>query len=256
MQAALACRWLYDVLGPDDEENCQNNLDQELIWMLLSNNNLVGATCVGLASRKQSIDQLRFDIVIIDEAGRSTVPELMIPMLRGKKVVLIGDHFQLPPSVAPLLQTDDAAEKMPFLQECFLETSFFEMLYTRLPESSTCFLSEQFRMPKPIGDLVARLFYSPSGERLLHNGHIKDTSGFIYPDSLIWRDIRGKEEQEGTSKKNYQEAKAIKTFLVNLAMQKSTEHKNVAVITPYGAQKSYCVHYSDRCVRKATVSIS
>lgn len=236
-QAALACRWLYDVLGPDDEEDDQNNLDQELIWMLLSNNNLVGATCVGLASRKLSIDQLRFDIVIIDEAGRSTVPELMIPMLRGKKVVLIGDHFQLPPSVAPLLQTDDAAEKMPFLQKCFLETSFFETLYTRLPESSTCFLSEQFRMPKPIGDLVARLFYSPGGERLLYNGHIKDTSGFIYPESLIWRDIRGKEEQEGTSKKNYQEAKAIKTFLVNLAMHKSTEHKNVAVITPYGAQK-------------------
>lgn len=236
MQANLAYRWLYDVLGPDEEDS-QSNPDQELIWMLLSNNNLVGATCVGLASRKQSIDQLRFDIVIIDEAGRSTVPELMIPMLRGKKVVLIGDHFQLPPSVAPLLQTDDAAEKMPFLQQCFLETSFFETLYTLLPESSTCFLSEQFRMPKPIGDLVARLFYSPDGKRLLHNGHIKDTSGFIHPEPLMWRDIRGQEEQEGTSKKNYQEAKAIKTFLVNLGLQNSTEHKNIAVITPYGAQK-------------------
>ncbi len=83
------------MLCPASEEG-QNGVDQELVWMLLSNNNLVGATCVGLASRKQSIDQLRFDVVIIDEAGRSTVPELMIPMLRAKKVVLIGDHFQLP----------------------------------------------------------------------------------------------------------------------------------------------------------------
>lgn len=235
-QAELAEFWIRDVLGPVSEEG-QNNVDQELIWMLLSNNNLVGATCVGLASRKQSIDQLRFDVVIIDEAGRSTVPELMIPMLRAKKVVLIGDHFQLPPSVAPLLQTDDAAEEMPFLQECFLETSFFETLYHALPESSKSFLSEQFRMPVPIGDLVAHLFYSPEGKRLLHNGQIKDTSGFIHPVSLMWKDIRGKEEPEGTSKKNYPEAASITNYLRDLAKQKRVGCKNIAVITPYGAQK-------------------
>lgn len=235
-QIALAERWIEDVLCPASEEG-QNGVDQELVWMLLSNNNLVGATCVGLASRKQSIDQLRFDVVIIDEAGRSTVPELMIPMLRAKKVVLIGDHFQLPPSVAPLLQTDDAAEEMPFLQECFLETSFFETLYGALPESSRNFLSEQFRMPVQIGNLVAHLFYSPEGKRLLHNGQIKDTSGFIYPVSLIWKDIRGIEESEGTSKRNYSEAASITHFLHNLANQEGIGCKDVAVITPYGAQK-------------------
>lgn len=236
VQAELAERWIRDVLGPSSEEG-QNIVDQELIWMLLSNNNLVGATCVGLASRKQSIDQLRFDMVIIDEAGRSTVPELMIPMLRAKKVVLIGDHFQLPPSVAPLLQTDDAVEEMPFLQECFLETSFFEMLYRALPESSKSFLSEQFRMPAPIGDLVAHLFYSPEGKRLLHNGQNKNTSGFIHPISLMWKDIRGKEERDSTSKKNYLEAVSITEFLRNLSRQDRVGYKDVAVITPYGAQK-------------------
>jgi hypothetical protein len=43
-------------------------------------------------------------------------------------VVLIGDHFQLPPSIAPLLQTDEANEELPFLEACFVETSFLKPL--------------------------------------------------------------------------------------------------------------------------------
>ncbi|MEQ9904946.1 DEAD/DEAH box helicase [Pectobacterium aroidearum] len=235
-EAALASQWLYDVLGPEQSEG-NTKYDQELVWMLLSSNNLVGATCVGLASRKQSIDQLRFDVVIIDEAGRSTVPELLIPILRAKKVVLIGDHFQLPPSIAPLLQTDEANEELPFLEACFLETSFFETLYNELPQESKCFLSEQFRMPGPIGDLVATLFYSPDGKRMLYNGRDIEPTHFIHPVPLMWKDIQGHEAQEGTSKKNVQEAKSIVTFLVNLAGQMHGGSKEVAVITPYGAQK-------------------
>ena len=235
-EAALASQWLYDVLGPEQSEG-NTKYDQELVWMLLSSNNLVGATCVGLASRKQSIDQLRFDVVIIDEAGRSTVPELLIPILRAKKVVLIGDHFQLPPSIAPLLQTDEANEELPFLEACFMETSFFETLYNELPPESKCFLSEQFRMPGPIGDLVATLFYSPDGKRMLYNGRHIEPTHFIHPVSLIWKDIQGHEVQEGTSKKNIHEAESIVTFLVNLARKIHNGSKDVAVITPYGAQK-------------------
>lgn len=235
-EAALATQWLYDVLGPEQRER-NTKYDQELVWMLLSSNNLVGATCVGLASRKQSIDQLRFDVVIIDEAGRSTVPELLIPILRAKKVVLIGDHFQLPPSIAPLLQTDEANDELPFLEDCFLKTSFFETLYNELPLESKCFLSEQFRMPEAIGDLVAILFYSPDGKRMLYNGRSIEPTHFIHPVSLMWKDIQGQEAQEGTSKKNIQEAKSIVNFLVNLAGKMYSNSKEVAVITPYGAQK-------------------
>jgi superfamily I DNA and/or RNA helicase len=48
--------------------------------------------------------------------------------IKGQKVVLIGDHFQLPPSIAPLLQTDEANEELPFLEACFVETSFLKPL--------------------------------------------------------------------------------------------------------------------------------
>ena len=93
----------------------------------------MGATCVGLASNKGGIDQLQFDIAIIDEAGRSTVPEILIPILRSSKVILVGDHHQLPPSISPLLREDEASQELNFLRDNFLNESFFELMFERLP---------------------------------------------------------------------------------------------------------------------------
>ncbi|PUD19661.1 hypothetical protein C2S45_02290 [Helicobacter pylori] len=42
---------------------------------------------------------MEFDVTIIDETGRTTAPEILIPALRTKKLILIGDHNQLPPSI-------------------------------------------------------------------------------------------------------------------------------------------------------------
>ena len=33
-----------------------------------------------------------FDVVIIDESSKASVPELVLPLTLGKKLVLIGDH--------------------------------------------------------------------------------------------------------------------------------------------------------------------
>ena len=40
-----------------------------------------------------------FDLVIMDEASKATPPELVLPLTLGKKVVIIGDHKQLPPMI-------------------------------------------------------------------------------------------------------------------------------------------------------------
>jgi superfamily I DNA and/or RNA helicase len=39
-----------------------------------------------------------FDIVIIDEISKATPPEILLPILLGKKAILVGDHRQLPPT--------------------------------------------------------------------------------------------------------------------------------------------------------------
>ena len=50
---------------------------------------VVGSTCVGLG-RVGNLRDVRFDLCIIDEASRATAPELLIPMARAERFVLVG----------------------------------------------------------------------------------------------------------------------------------------------------------------------
>ena len=43
--------------------------------------------------------KVEFDVVIMDEASKATPPELISPLVFGKKVIIIGDHKQLPPMI-------------------------------------------------------------------------------------------------------------------------------------------------------------
>lgn len=243
-EAALCHMWLSSI-----KQASQSRANQDEFFItLLADRNLVGATCVGLATNKGGIDQLQFDVAIIDEAGRATIPEILIPILRSNKVILVGDHYQLPPSIAPLLREDEAAEELGFLRENFLDNSFFELMFERLPPQCRETLSLQYRMAPAIGDLVAKLFYMPEDMRVLHNG--RDDSYFeeryVLEKTIYWVDVKGRQAQPNGSKsqENREEAKEITQFLANLA--ETMKHPiSVAVITPYGAQKE-CIRTSLR----------
>ncbi|GAL02471.1 regulator of nonsense transcripts 1 homolog [Photobacterium aphoticum] len=58
---------------------------------------LVTGTCVGIGQRHLGIADNQYDWVIIDEAARSIASELAIAMQSGKRILLVGDHQQLPP---------------------------------------------------------------------------------------------------------------------------------------------------------------
>lgn len=238
-QQQVAYEW-GALLRQMKEQLGNRQISDEFFTTMLADKNVIGATCVGLAGRKAGIDHLSFDVAIVDEAGRATVPELLIPLLRSKKAILIGDHHQLPPSIAPVLRDDAAKEEMAFLKETFLERSFFEHLFDELPNTCTASLKEQFRMSPPIGDMVADLFYTKNGERQLFNGAGDDfdSSQFAISDCLIWRDVAGKQHRpkNSTSIENSAEAVAIGRFLFTLSEKQKTSI-DVAVITPYGAQK-------------------
>ena len=59
--------------------------------------NVVGVSCTENSRTLTEKGFKYFDVVIIDEVSKATPPELLIPMLKGRKVVLVGDHRQLPP---------------------------------------------------------------------------------------------------------------------------------------------------------------
>ena len=246
--APLLEEWLSSIRDVD------GRFDPELTELIIGEYKLAGATCVGLASQRHGLHRLQFDLAIIDEAGRSTVPELLIPLLRARKVILIGDHYQLPPSIAASLREEDSAQALPFLEETFLKESFFELMYRGLPANCRGRLDHQYRMVEPIGDLVADLFYQEQGERGLFNGEVHDRRAFLDPSApLRWHDVRGEQLDEGTSKSNLAEAEAMMDYLDAAAqsLSKRKLHKEVAIITPYGAQKRLVRRLLDRVATKA-----
>ena len=208
--------------------------DMELLYCLSRSCQIVAGTCVGLAGRISALENCRFDLVIIDEAGRATPPELLIPIKFAEHVVLFGDHYQLPPCVDPLLREEEAKETLPFLHDAFLDESFFGSLFEALPDNARFRLSEQYRMDNDIGDLVADLFYTEHGQRMLHNGApAGKAAGHIY-----WRDVDGSHEQIGTSLCNGQEISVVIKILAFFdEMCGKGKISTVAVITPYREQK-------------------
>jgi hypothetical protein len=110
---------------------------------------------------------LVYDVVIIDEAARTSPRDLLIPMVQGKRIILVGDHRQLPhilnEEIARQLETDKDGKHD---NAKFLKNSMFEYLKTRLEKlqeqdgiQRTITLDTQFRMHPKLGAFVSRHFY-------------------------------------------------------------------------------------------------
>ena len=212
-------KFWYELIKNKEFKKCDESIKEYFI----KNHNIIGATCVGLANERMGLEFSEFDLVIIDEAGRATLGELLIPILKAKKVILIGDHKQLPPNAdRKLIEKMEKDEGFTKEDLEILEKSYFEELYENLDPSSKAMLEEQFRMPNKIGTLISDLFY----EGKLRNGRNYEIKG-----ALNWIDVRGYEQKEGTSKFNIEEAKVI------AKMVRKFENKSIAIITPYSAQK-------------------
>ena len=210
---------------------------------LLSCFRIIGATCVGLENRHYGLSNVEFDLVIIDEAGKALAGELLIPINRAQKVVIIGDHKQLPPVIDPALYKDGAVEYDDVVEDKdlpdFLNRSFFQRLYEDCPDYSKCMLNIQFRMPPVIADLV-NIFYDgtlETGENCRHKKPMFLGNHLIFVDM---KDIpEYKEETLENGKKtgpfNKKEAEAAASVIEKIRVYYTGR---IVVITPYKMQKS------------------
>lgn len=241
------------------------------------NVNLVAATCSICGSRNfekvynklfGSYD-MQFDVVIMDEASKATPLEMAIPMVLGKKIILIGDHKQLPPMVDDdevkealrKIGRSDLVDKLENIKE-----SQFKRLFEasqRMRQSLVSTLDTQYRMHKQIMNCITH-FYKDDIEGGLKCGiessmdsedwnnrgsryHGLENSPFINPDvHAIWVDVDGKEELNGHSPYNKAELKAIEKILKALRTSEGyneymshctrPEDEEIGIITFYGAQ--------------------
>jgi hypothetical protein len=122
-------------------------------------------------------ESMEYDYVIVDEAARVSPRDLMIAMAQGKRIILVGDHRQLPhivdEDVIEKLSEEENNQLLAIENEVerdekkWMNMSLFEYLFTaRLPmlEKQDSFprrvtLDTQYRMHPLLGEFVSRNFY-------------------------------------------------------------------------------------------------
>lgn len=184
--------------------------DQEYYQKIYINAcNVVGISCTDNMRNLTDNGYDDFDVVIIDEVSKATPPELLIPLMKARKAILVGDHRQLPPmfkehegSYKELAESqEDAPEEVRDLltEENFrrfrkmVTSSLFKEYFEQADDSIKHSLLVQYRMHTDIMDIINRFYeqrlscgLSEDVERMekSHGLTIKgvDGSTFIVPD--------------------------------------------------------------------------
>lgn len=199
---------------------------------ILAKTQVICCTLVG-ANNYLLKDKL-FKTVFIDEAAQALEPACWVPILKAQRVVLAGDHFQLPPTV----KSYEAGKQG-------LNTTLFEKTIQR--QKVDVMLEVQYRMNEGIMAFSAQQFYKGN----LH-AHDSNINGIINasPAAVEFIDTAGCSFDEksalGQSLHNEEEGKLLLKYLNDLLSQieyDGTEQigKNlsVGIIAPYRGQVQF-----------------
>lgn len=204
---------------------------------------VVASTLVGSANRV--LEGMKFGTLFIDEAAQALEAACWIPMRRVTRVVLAGDHCQLPPMVKSI-----AALKAG------LGKSLMERIVEHKPDVVTL-LKIQYRMNEKIMKFSSDWFYHGEVESApqTRNRGILDLD-----EPIEWRDSKVDDEEgdsgesfvgESFGRINKAEAQltldTLEDYFKKIGKQRILdEHIDVGVISPYRAQ----VQYLRRLIRK------
>lgn len=131
--------------------------DERLKRTFVGRTQVIAGTCIGFLSDQYARD-MEFDLCIIDEASKATATEILVPMSRSKKTILVGDTNQLPPTEEQLTRNSDLMAKYELTAED-VEVTLFETLAAELPQTSQRMLTRQYRMLPVIGEMISKVFY-------------------------------------------------------------------------------------------------
>lgn len=213
-------------------QNHAKMLERQAVASVLDRADVV---CATTTFNEETLGDRWFDLAVIDEACQSTEPGTWAPLLRVQKVVLAGDHQQLPPTV---LSHEAATQGFA--------KSLMERQIEQYGERVTCMLTLQYRMHEKIMNFSAAQFYDESlvadhsvaSHALADLPHVSsnhftqspvafiDTAGANWDEEL---------EPEGLSKRNPREADLILRKVAQL-IQNGLPPSEIAVIAPYAAQ--------------------
>lgn len=212
----------------------------ELGEFYIKNASIIVGTCIGVISDPRVRDST-FDYVIVDEAAKATLPEIMVPLVRARKAILVGDHKQLPPVF------DRNALKASFHSSQIdeLQNTGFGKLFDILPDSCKETLSTQYRMHPAIGDLISFLFYDSKVQNGVKASERTTNLPMLNNRAITWLTTSNAgsvrfEQSVGHQRGyiNHLEVTVIQSCLQRLNQEISAqgEKYSIGIITPYRAQ--------------------
>lgn len=209
------------IIAQNELKPIRNSIDK--IKKEIIRDNIEGASVICTTNTNASspyLEGIEFDLVLIDEAGQSTEPSCLIPISKAKKVILVGDHKQLPPTIL--------SEKAKELSVSLFERMFEKVRYT--------LLDTQYRMHPLINEF-------PSGE--FYNGLLKSDESTelhrlkenIYGQNVVFVECNGKEMKHKGATSFYNEDEIEVLFdIVSKYAENGIKPENIGVISPYNGQ--------------------
>lgn len=230
---AQQCKQLLEIL---EDWVLRVGRSQEFQSAILSGSNVIAGTCIGVASVR-GLSEVAFDLCIIDEASKATATEVLVPMVRAYKWLLVGDPKQLPPFIEQGVE-----HNFSDFSEAEVRETILERLLLRLPKEAVAVLRNQYRMASAIGDMISECFYADVGglNSVTKAPKVKLTGTVRKP--VTWLDTSELPDRShdpvGSSIQNACEAKIIKQYLelINFTAKRRSQTYEVAVIAGYSAQ--------------------
>jgi serine/threonine protein kinase len=213
---------------------------------IISSSSVVAGTCVGFC-REEAALRTTFDLCIIDEAGKATTTELLVPLAQSRRAVLFGDHHQLPAVLDHAIRSVDLKDRFG-LSESELDEHLFEKLTKTLEDGCKASLTVQYRMRGEIGRLVSECFYKGAlkEDESLRSRQVANLSLAGLDTEVTWIDpyphsVQFDEQSRGTSFENAREAQSIVALLKRLlfAFQRDltgVDWPSIGVISGYAPQ--------------------
>ncbi|MCX6080909.1 MAG: AAA domain-containing protein [Chloroflexi bacterium] len=208
-------------------------IEEQVIERLLNASQIICATLTGLD--RDLLGSQHFDWCIVDEASQSTEAAAWAPLQIADRVVLAGDHFQLPPTV---ISSEALAQGF--------DISLLERLMAQTGKDISRRLTVQYRMHHEIMDFSSQEFYEGSltAHSSVENHRLSDLPGVTSNDltdtPIHFIDTAGasydeSQEPDGDSRFNISEALLVVKKVQDL-LDSGLAPANIAVISPYSAQ--------------------
>jgi len=209
---------------------------------LIASSQVVAGTCLGVMGIPGRKD-IAYDLCIVDEASIATPTEVLVPMSRARRTVLVGDNRQLSPFQDPELHSKGHLKSYGLTRKD-QETTLFRHLTETLPPELHKILTLQHRMLPEIGDLISHCFYR-DGLTSVHRDP-DPVLATALPKAVMWKSTsripKRASSKAGTSHFNNLEVQLIERILTRLDFdiqhgKWKDQTRTVAVLTGYGEQK-------------------